>query len=209
MDLIGRAGHRLVKQGKDQAIACPVHAGEDMPSLVVKKNVVHCFGCCAGGSVIDWIMKTEGVSFRRAAEQLRQDVGQLSLAASGEGRSTRPAKQASTRKLEAPITDAAGDQAALRQVIDYYHETLKQSAEALAYLDKRGLDDPALIEPFQLGYSNGTLGYRLRDPQGGGAAGSAAAAGTPAGLGARALQRLAGGAGDQRGLRRDHRRRWT
>jgi len=49
----------------------------------------------------------------------------------------------------------------MRQVLDYYHETLKQSPEALAYLQARGLNPPELIERFKLGYANRTLGYRL------------------------------------------------
>jgi DNA primase len=52
-------------------------------------------------------------------------------------------------------------QTALRQVIDYYHETLKASPEALEYLDKRGLKQPELIDAFRLGYAKRTLAYRL------------------------------------------------
>ncbi|MCP4128504.1 MAG: DNA primase, partial [Gammaproteobacteria bacterium] len=48
----------------------------------------------------------------------------------------------------------------LRQVMDYYHEVLKQSPEALAYLEKRGISGEA-IEQFKLGFANRTLGYRL------------------------------------------------
>ena len=46
-------------------------------------------------------------------------------------------------------------------MVDYYHATLKQSPDALAYLKQRGLDNPELIDHFQLGYANRTLGYRL------------------------------------------------
>lgn len=41
--------------------------------------------------------------------------------------------------------------------MDYYHRTLLQSTEALAYLDKRGIADREAIEVFQLGYANRTL----------------------------------------------------
>lgn len=44
----------------------------------------------------------------------------------------------------------ADDCALLNQTIDYYHETLKQSPEALAYLKARGLDHPELIARFKL-----------------------------------------------------------
>jgi hypothetical protein len=52
-------------------------------------------------------------------------------------------------------------QALLRRVLAYYHETLKQSPEALDYLQARGLHHPELIERFQLGYANRTLAYSL------------------------------------------------
>ena len=43
----------------------------------------------------------------------------------------------------------------------YYHQTLKQSPEAMKYLKSRGLDHPEMIDTFHLGFSNRTLGYRL------------------------------------------------
>lgn len=38
---------------------------------------------------------------------------------------------------------------------------MKQSPEALAYLEKRGLRSEEMIERFQLGFASRTLGYRL------------------------------------------------
>ncbi|WP_459874065.1 toprim domain-containing protein, partial [Endothiovibrio diazotrophicus] len=55
----------------------------------------------------------------------------------------------------------AEDQALLAQVVDYYHQTLKQTPEALEYLERRGLNHPELIEHFKLGVANRTLAYRL------------------------------------------------
>jgi len=47
------------------------------------------------------------------------------------------------------------------QVTRYYHETLKKSPDALKYLQGRGLTSSEMIEHFQLGFSNRTLGYGL------------------------------------------------
>ena len=71
--LVESAGIKLTKTGKDFSGLCPFHE-ESTPSLKISpdKNVWHCFGCNAGGSVIDWVMKTNGVSFRHAAELLRE-----------------------------------------------------------------------------------------------------------------------------------------
>lgn len=64
---------------------------------------------------------------------------------------------------EQPLTlDRIPDDAALlEQVLQHYQAALKDSSEAIAYLQKRGLDDPLLIEHFRLGLANRTLGYRL------------------------------------------------
>ncbi|MBX9644175.1 MAG: toprim domain-containing protein, partial [Novosphingobium sp.] len=160
--LVESSGVTLAKRGADMVGCCPFHA-DDTPSLVVSvaKNLFNCFGCDAGGGVIDWVMRVEGVSFRHAVELLRADgVGGdtiIPLAAS----SSSPIKPTPTRKLAAPVTLDADERALLAQVVDYYHETLKASPEALAYLKARGLDHPELIERFRLGYANRTLGLRL------------------------------------------------
>jgi hypothetical protein len=58
-----------------------------------------------------------------------------------------------------------GDQALLDQVIEFYHQTLKSSPEALQYLDSRAVGSMELIERFKLGYANRTLAYRLAPKQ--------------------------------------------
>jgi hypothetical protein len=75
--------------------------------------------------------------------------------------SSRIVRQSTVPKLPAPVTPDADDQTLLDQVIDYYHATLKQSPEALAYLDRRGIASSEAIARFKLGYANRTLGLRL------------------------------------------------
>ena len=108
--LIEGAGYTLVKQGKDIATRCPFHEGDDTPSLIVTpaKNVWHCFGCERGGSVIDWTMQHDGVSFRHAVELLRAGV----VAPSAE-----PVKISTVPKLPPPVAFDADDAALLAQVI--------------------------------------------------------------------------------------------
>ncbi len=153
--LVEARGVALTKQGADWIGRCPFH-DDKTPSLLVSpsKNLWHCLGACqTGGSVIDWVMKSEGVSFRHAVERLRDGVSSLST-----GDSVR---RSTITKLPAPVAHDADDKALLRQVIEYYHDTLKQSPEATAYLQSRGLNHPELIERFQLGFANRTLGLRL------------------------------------------------
>ncbi|WP_369012129.1 CHC2 zinc finger domain-containing protein [Erwinia pyrifoliae] len=59
-------GRQLFKRGKDLVTLCPFHE-EKTPSMVISpaKNLYHCFGCDAGGSVLDWLMHSENLSLRR------------------------------------------------------------------------------------------------------------------------------------------------
>ena len=134
------------KHGKDHAICCPFHE-EKTASCVVseKKNVYHCFGCGASGTVVDWVMKTKNVSFREAVLYLQQRLGGFETE-----QTTLP-----------PLASNLSDDDMLKTVVDFYHETLKQSQEAHSYLASRGLDSEELISEFQLGYANRTLGYRM------------------------------------------------
>lgn len=181
--LVEAAGILLKPHGKDLVGRCPFH-DDRTPSLVIspKANLWHCLGKCqVGGSPIDWVMKFEGVAFRRAAELLRHQLGAapaldpvpVSPAASMlETIEQAPRSPGGTPKgygrmlqAEASTIASADDQALLDRVIGFYRETLKQSPEALAYLASRGLDHPEVVDHFRLGFANRTLGYRLPDMQ--------------------------------------------
>ena len=159
-ELARARGVKLARHGADLLGLCPFHDDKE-PSLVISpaKNLWHCLGACsaggetAGGSVIDWVMRDRGVSFRHAVELLRSDLPAEAVAAEA------PADPA----LPSPVVPEAEDAELLDQVVGFYHETLKESPEALEYLERRGLADPELIERFRLGYANRTLGYRLPD----------------------------------------------
>jgi DNA primase catalytic core len=154
-------GITLERHGADLIGLCPFHDDRE-PSLVITpaKNLWHCLGACqAGGSVIDWVMRTEGISFRHAVERMREDLPSLTSRSSRD--SSKAAKTSTVTKLPAPFEPDADDAALLARVVAYYHEALKQSTEATAYLASRGLTHPELIDRFQLGFANRTLGYRL------------------------------------------------
>jgi DNA primase catalytic core len=150
--LIEASGVKLERRGKDHVGCCPFHEDRD-PSLSVsaEKNLWRCFGCAAGGDVIAWVMRREGVSFRHAVELLKADYAPAPGAAA--------VVKSTVAKL--PVIAAGEDAALLEMVTGFYHTALKQSPEALAYLEKRGLTHPDLIDHFQLGYADRTLGYRL------------------------------------------------
>jgi DNA primase catalytic core len=154
--LVRASGVDLKPVGKDLRGRCPFHDDKG-PSLVVtpSKGLWHCLGACGkGGSAIDWVMKSRGVSFTHAVELLRSP-GAAEPVVPIEGRAS------SVRRLPAPVSLDADDRALLRQVIDFYHETLKTTAPARDYLEFRGFRNSELVDRFKLGYANRTLGYRL------------------------------------------------
>ncbi|EAA7842859.1 toprim domain-containing protein [Salmonella enterica] len=145
-------GRQMLKQGKDFKVLCPFH-DEKTPSCVISpaKNLYHCFGCDAGGSVLDWVMHTERLSLRKAVERLRGELGE------------NPAVAPLVTRDEPEIfaDDEAGRQKLLSRVVDFYHHTLLNAPEAVAYLEKRRLNHPELVAQFRLGFANRTLAYRL------------------------------------------------
>jgi DNA primase len=163
--LVTSAGVELKRHGADLIGLCPFHDDRG-PSLVVtpSKNLWHCLGACQqGGSVVDWVMKVNGVSFRHAVEILRGDLlagrhGDVVVPTNGNGKGSKPA-------LPSPIEPDADDHETLARVVAYYHETLKQSPEALGYLEKRGINSAEALSRFNLGFANRTLGYRLSSRQ--------------------------------------------
>jgi DNA primase len=164
--LVELAGVELRRQGKDLVGLCPFHE-DRTPSLVVspEKNLWHCLGACqAGGSVIDWVMRAEGVSFRHAVELLRDGLAPSPVVGRrrGPGRPRRRVDGRSTvSKLPSPLPVGADERELLERVVDFYAQTLRESPQALGYLERRGLAHGEVLEHFRLGYANRTLGYRL------------------------------------------------
>jgi DNA primase len=158
--LVTARGVVLRKRGDELHGLCPFHE-DHSPSLVVNpsKNLWNCLGACqAGGTVIDWVMKAEGVSFRHAVELLRNDYSPRGVTSA---LSQQVSESSTVRKLKTVVSKDGDSQERLRQVLNYYTETLKQSPEVLEYLAKRGIDNGDAIELFRLGYANRTLGYHI------------------------------------------------
>ncbi len=150
------AGVVLARAGADLAGRCPFHE-DGTPSLVISpgKNLWLCLGACqAGGSVIDWVMRAQGVSFRHAVELLRDGPAAVSAAGAGP-------KRSAVRKLAPPVERTAADHELLGQVTGYCHRVLGESPDVLGYLARRRIGHPEAIETFRLGFAGRTLGLRL------------------------------------------------
>jgi DNA primase len=75
VEVIG-AHVRLKRTGRNFVGLCPFHQ-EKTPSFSVnaERGFFHCFGCNAGGSVFNFIMKMEGLTFPEAVRSLAQRYG--------------------------------------------------------------------------------------------------------------------------------------
>ncbi|RYE87371.1 MAG: DNA primase, partial [Myxococcales bacterium] len=67
---------KLTRRGRSWIGLCPFHR-ERTPSFHVtpERGIFHCFGCGEHGNVIDFLIKTEGVSFPEAVRQLADRAG--------------------------------------------------------------------------------------------------------------------------------------
>ena len=157
-------GVKLKRHGADLIGLCPFH-DDRKPSLVISRRRI-CGTAWArarrAATVIDWVMQAEGVSFRHAVELLRDD--HLPVAAS----SAQPVKQSTVRKLPAPIARDADD----ARAADAGGGLLPRDAEAVAggagVSGNARPEIPEMIDHFQLGFANRTLGLSTagEEPQG-------------------------------------------
>jgi len=135
----------LKKKSSNYVGLCPFHR-EKAPSFTVnpKTNLYHCFGCNAGGDVIGFICKKDGISFREAIEKLKgQKVEQW--------KPDKKAKGSSAPESSINLTHL------LNRVVSFYHKTFCEDPRAREYLRSRGITDNAIFSDFTIGFSNGTL----------------------------------------------------
>ena len=131
----------LKRAGKDYVALCPFHA-EKTPSFSVSpsKQIYKCFGCGKGGSVFNFVMAKENVTFPEAVRILAERAG-IDLPERGGAE-----KQVGARRQVRDVLAWA----TRRFVAALQHP--KAGAEARAYLERRGLT-PATIEAFQIGFA--------------------------------------------------------
>jgi len=109
---------------------------ETRPSFYVnaRKNLFYCHGCGQGGDLIRFVELSQRLSFPQSLTYLQQQ--------------------------SAPA-DAAD---ALERAAAFYQQQLPRHPEALRYLERRGVHDPALIEELRIGYApGGNLRRHLTD----------------------------------------------
>ena len=128
----------LNRRGKNYIGLCPFH-NEKTPSFTVsqEKQFYKCFGCGEGGSVFNFLMKKEGLSFSEAVRSLARKAG-VDIP------QRRDASYEKRDYLYQANSLAAGFfQACLSS---------EEGRQAREYLDKRGIDRGS-IEKFRIGYA--------------------------------------------------------
>ena len=131
----------LKKSGRKYWGLCPFH-GEKTASFSVdaEQQLYYCFGCKAGGNVVNFIMEIERCSFHEAVEMLAErahiPLPEMENDPDWEQRKTRRERLLSAN----------------REAARFYHEMLfrPEGSASLAYLRKRGLSD-SVIRKFGLG----------------------------------------------------------
>lgn len=112
---------QLKRTGKTYIGLCPFH-DDKRPSFSVmpESGRYKCWSCGASGDVFNWVMETQKVEFPEALRVLAAQAG-VTL-------SRTPGKKIDT-----------GYAAAMADALDFFLAQMRQSAEAQAYCDNRGL----------------------------------------------------------------------
>jgi DNA primase catalytic core len=149
VELFGSYGIEVKKKGAQHECRCPFHDGDDTPSLKITpdKGLWNCFGCDAGGSAVDLVMKMDKVDVAEARKILLRRVPHIA-----------PLSTMEAVKSEKKEERAAPDSSLLTAIFDHAHKTLtKPGNDGLKYLKTRGLDDAETIRTFKLGFIDGSL----------------------------------------------------
>jgi DNA primase len=139
VEVVGRYV-QLKRSGQRYLGLCPFH-GERTPSFTVDKEKAlwYCYGCSEGGSVYNFLMRIEGLTFPQAVKKLGDEVGIEVVAERSDPVSQR--------------RDALRD--LLERTAQYYSEMLHRSPlgePARAYLRARGITAET-AQKFRLGWA--------------------------------------------------------
>jgi DNA primase len=133
----------LKKVGRNHVGLCPFHS-EKTPSFTVndEKGIFHCFSCKAGGSVFNFLMQHDHLSFPEAVECVGKRYG---VAVERVGKNNNSGEEADREALYRLNEYAAAN----------YHRVLFNDVvgkRALEYLKKRGIEE-SIARRFMLGFA--------------------------------------------------------
>jgi DNA primase len=141
VEIVG-AQVRLRRAGRNLVGLCPFH-NEKTPSFSVnaERGFFHCFGCGAGGTVFDFVMRVEGLTFVEALQSLARRYGITLPEHTGPGGPPPGERDAM----------ALANQTAAEFFVHVLWKTA-DGAPARDYLKARGIT-PETAQAFMLGYA--------------------------------------------------------
>ena len=163
-DTVESAGVALRGKGRVRQGVCPFHQeAEGSFTVYADTEKFYCFGCGAGGDVLDFVQRTEGLTLPEAIRRLDDETAPVTAAVVRPAAARQPAAPAIPPRDSALLT-AAGR---------FYASEVRRSSKARAYLASRGIGFEAAVS-LGLGYATGRGlrehlqltgfgGHRLRD----------------------------------------------
>jgi DNA primase len=139
IDLVALIGQsvKLKQVGSNLMGICPFHP-DQTASLSVSPQKWNCFGCEAGGDVVDWLGLKEKLEFPAVVARMEELAGTAPI-------------EVKAKKAAAPTSSILG------RIAEQYQQRFKECPEAQQYLKSRGLDSKELWETFRVGYCDGSL----------------------------------------------------
>src|SRR4051812_6688647 len=134
----------LKKRGANHMACCPFHS-EKTPSFSVSqpKGLYKCFGCGAGGSVFDFVMRIEGCQFPESVRIVAEKSG-IPIPAVDESEDYK--KTQHDRDIVLRLNDLAA------QFFEMNLLDEQAGAAARAYVESRGISDETRAQ-FRLGFA--------------------------------------------------------
>ena len=144
-DTVEAAGVALSGKGHVRQGLCPFHKEvEDSFTVYGDSQRFYCFGCGAGGDVLDFVQKTEGLTLPEAIRRLDDGAGTVPVA------TRRPTLAPDPSVSPFPPRDPA----LLTSAVRFYAGELRRSPRARTYLASRGIGLDA-AKRLGLGYASG------------------------------------------------------
>ncbi|MCY3588068.1 MAG: CHC2 zinc finger domain-containing protein [Chloroflexi bacterium] len=142
-DVVEAAGVELLGRGRVRQGLCPFHEErEGSFTVYADTQKFYCFGCGAGGDVLDFVQRTDGVDLPEAISRLETSLP------------TRQTASPAGSALAPQALPANMDPALLSAAMRCYQRQLWLSEDAQAYLASRGIDAEA-GRRLGLGYASG------------------------------------------------------
>ena len=146
-DTVEAAGVRLRGRGRVRQGVCPFHdEAEGSFTVYADSERFYCFGCGAGGDVLDFIRRVENLSLPEAIARLDGSPGPAPRAANRPAGPRQPPEAAALPPRNPNLLTAAAR---------FYAGQLRRHPEGRAYLASRGVG-PSAAARLGLGYAPGS-----------------------------------------------------